>query len=102
MRGIAVVRNGAWAIFWTGAEVEVVQAFLPVSRVGQALLPVIEFVSGGHSCPPERIRIRSEGKNAPARGFETHKNVCPTLPNRHAAWDQVGAGRPNKFRRSKR
>ncbi len=75
MRGIVGLR----ANLLVDAKVKPKQAFLSVLRVGQAFLPAIEFVSGGHSCPPERIRIRSEGKNAPAHGFKTDKNDGPTL-----------------------
>jgi hypothetical protein len=46
--------------------------------VGQAFLPAIELVSGGHSCPPDPTRIRSAGRNARTRGFgQTRMSASP-------------------------
>src|SRR5436305_4556283 len=53
------------------------QAFLPVTEVGQAFLPVIESVSGGHSCPPERIRVCSGGGNATTRRLDGRQECLP-------------------------
>jgi hypothetical protein len=50
------------------------------SMVGQAFLPAIELVSGGHSCPPEPTRIRSGGKNASAHGFGQTRMSAPPKP----------------------
>ncbi len=34
-------------------------------KAGHAFLPAIEWVSGGHSCPPEPIRIRADCRSPP-------------------------------------
>jgi Cu2+-exporting ATPase len=39
---------------------------LAPTLVGQAFLPAVELMSGGHSCPPGSTRIRSAGQECPA------------------------------------
>jgi hypothetical protein len=50
----------------------VAQTFLSVSGRGVEGIPALP------SRPEEFLRVRSGGRNAPARGLATDKNVCPT------------------------
>src|SRR5204863_6174962 len=67
--------------------------------VGQTFLSVIGSASGGHSCPPELIRVRSAGRNAGTRGLGdrqeclSHQDApprpLPGVPGRGSKGDRV-------------
>src|SRR5579864_6434278 len=66
---------------------------------GAGILACLELVSGGHSCPPEPIRIRSAGQECPTLADSGRQEcpphqirVSPSLtvpPEVHAADDQL-------------
>ena len=55
-----------------------IMSILVCHVVVQTFVSAIESVSGGHSCPPERIRVCSNATTRSLDGRQECKNVCPT------------------------
>src|SRR5579864_8184385 len=59
---------------------------------GAGILACLESVSGGHSCPPEPIRIRSAGRECPALADSGRQECLPHQESRSYRQRQMQGG----------